>query len=49
MFMKWKSVDPENFTYPVLGEALRKESLKLFNDYVEEVHRAENTIEFSML
>ena len=48
MFMKWRSVDPENFTYPVLGEALRRESQKLFNDYVEEVHRAENTIEFSL-
>ena len=38
-------MDPENFTYHVLGEALRRESQKLFNDYVEEVHRVENKID----
>ena len=42
-------MDPENFTYPVLGEALGRESQKLFNDYVEEVHRAENTIDSAAL
>ena len=37
MFQQWKSADPKNFTYIVLGDALRKESLELFNDYVEKV------------
>ena len=37
MFQHWKSVDPMNFTYNVLGDALRKESMKLFNEYVEKV------------
>ena len=32
-----ESVDPKNFTYIVLGDALRKESLELFNEYVEKV------------
>lgn len=37
MFQHWKSVDPENFTYITLGEALQKESTKLFNEYVKMV------------
>lgn len=37
MFQHWKSVDPENFNYITLGEALRKESMELFNEYVEKV------------
>ena len=41
MFLKWRSVDPDNYTYPVLGEALRRESMELFNEFVKEVHRAE--------
>ena len=41
MFLKWRSVDPENYTYPVLGEALRRESMELFNEFVREVHRVE--------
>ena len=45
MFMRWRCMDPENFTYHVLGEALRRVSQKLFNDYVEEVHRVENKID----
>ena len=46
MFKKWRSTDPGNFTYHVLGEALRREGqVKLFNEYVEEVHRVENTID----
>ena len=39
MFMYWRSVDPENFTYIVLGDALRKENLELFNEYVKKVHK----------
>ena len=42
MFLKWKSVDPENYVYSVLGAALREESQELFNSYVKEVHRVEN-------
>ena len=49
MFLRWKAVDPENYTYPVLGEALRKESQELYNDYVKEVHRVENKITFPSL
>jgi hypothetical protein len=41
MLLKWKSVAPESYSYPVLGEALRQESLELFNAYVKEVHRVE--------
>ena len=37
MFLHWRSVDPENFTYIVLGDALRKENLELFNEYMKEV------------
>jgi hypothetical protein len=38
MFLRWKAVDPGNYTYPVLGAALRKASQELYNEYVEEVH-----------
>ena len=44
MFLRLRAVDPENYTYPVLGEALRKESQELYSDYVKEVHRVENKI-----
>ena len=44
MFLRLRAVDPENYTYPVLGEALRKESQELYNDYVKEVHRVEYKI-----
>ena len=47
MFLRWKAVDPENYTYPVLGEALRKESQELYNDYVKEVNRIENVNNYS--
>ena len=33
-----RATDPDNYTYPVLGYALQKESQELFNDYVKEVH-----------
>ena len=44
MFLRWKAVYPQNYTYPVLGEALRKESKELYNDYVKQVHRVEGKI-----
>jgi hypothetical protein len=47
MFMRWKETDPGNYTYLVLGEALKKESQELFNEYVKEVHRVENNISVS--
>ena len=49
VFEMESSIDPENYTYPVLGEALRKESQELYNDYVKEVHRVENKITFPSL
>jgi hypothetical protein len=42
MFLKWKAMDPDNYKYPVLGQALRKESQELYNEYVKEVHRVES-------
>ena len=44
MFLRWKAVYPTNYTYPVLGEALRKESRELYNDYVKQVHTVEEKI-----
>lgn len=49
MFMLWKSRYPENFTYPVLGGALREESQELFHDYVKVVNDIENNIDFPAL
>ena len=45
MFLRWKESDPENYTYPVLGDALRKESPELYYEFVKEVHQVENKIE----
>ena len=46
MFLKFKSIDPQSYTYPVLGEALRRESQELFNEFVKEVHRVEDEVSF---
>ena len=46
MFLKWKSVNPENSTYSVLGEALRRESQELFNAFMKEVHGMDNEQRF---
>jgi hypothetical protein len=45
MFLRWKAVDPGNYTYPVLGDVLRKESQELYNEYVKEIHRVESSID----
>lgn len=45
MFMQWKSEYPESFTYPVLGEALRRESLELFQKFVKEVQTFDSDID----
>ena len=47
MFLRWRETDPENYTYPVLGQALKKESLELYNEYVREVHHVENSTELN--
>lgn len=44
MFMQWKSMDPDNYNYLVLGEALKKESEELYSKYEKEIERVENTI-----
>ena len=41
MFMKWKTVDPDNYNYVVLGEALKKENRELYNEYLKEVQQVE--------
>ena len=38
MFLRWKESDPENYMYPVLGDALQNESQELYNEFVEKVH-----------
>ena len=45
MFLRWKESDPENYTYPVLGDALQNESQELYNEFVEKVEcvRVETT------
>jgi hypothetical protein len=42
MFMRWKDVHAENYTYRVLGAALLKESQALYIEYVKEVCQLEN-------
>ena len=42
MFMRWKAMNAENYTYRVLGSALLKESQALYIEYVNEVHHLEN-------
>ena len=37
MFVRWKELDPKNYTYAVLGSALGKESQELYEKFVEEV------------
>ena len=44
MFMKWKASDPDNYNYVVLGEALKKENPELYNEYLKEVERVEETL-----
>ena len=44
MFQRWKAVDPENYTYPVLGDALLKEDAGIHKEFVEEVQREENAL-----
>ena len=43
MFLRWKESDPENYTYPVLGDALQNENQELYNEFVDEVHRVATT------
>ena len=38
---------PESYTYRVLGEALRRESQEVFNEFVKEVYRVETNIDMS--
>ena len=38
-------MSPESYTYPVLGEALRRESQEVFNEFVKEVYRVETNID----
>ena len=38
MFMKWKSLYPENYSYQVLGNALREEDPGLFEEFVKKVY-----------
>ena len=47
MLIRCRVIDPQNFTYPVLGDALQKAiiSTELFDDYVKEVHRLENILD----
>ena len=40
-------MSPESYTCPVLGEALRRESQELFNEFVKEVYRVEANIDLS--
>ena len=47
MFVRWRTVSPESYTYPVLGEVLRRESQELFNEFVKEVYKVETNIELS--
>jgi hypothetical protein len=43
MFLRWKESDPENYTYPVLGDALQRESQVLYNEFVDEVRQVATT------
>ena len=43
MFLRWKESDPENYTYPVLGDALQRESQELYNEFVDEVRQVATT------
>ena len=47
MFVRWRAVSPESYTYPVLGEALRRESQEVFNEFVKKVYRVETNIDLS--
>ena len=47
MFVRWRAVSPESYTYPVLGEALKRESQELLNEFVKEVYRVETNIDLS--
>ena len=47
MCVKWRAVSPESYTYPVLGEALRRESQELLNEFVKEVYKVETNIDLS--
>ena len=40
-------MSPESYTYPVLGEALRRESQELYSEFVKEVYRVETNIDLS--
>ena len=41
MFLKWKAIDPKNYTYTVLGDALRRESQELYQEFVNEVQKSD--------
>ena len=49
MFLEWKESDPENYTYPVLGDALQRESQELYYEFVDEVYEVENKMSTSSL
>ena len=39
MFVRWRTLDPKNYTYFFLGEALKRESQELYEEFVKEVER----------
>ena len=47
VFVRLRAVSPESYTCPVLGEALRRESQEVFNEFVKEVYRVETNINLS--
>ena len=39
MFVRWRTLEPNNYTYIFLGEALERESQNLIEEFVKEVER----------
>ena len=48
MFVLWKSRFPENYTYSVLGNALKKENKEIYCKYENEVFQVENDPDLSV-
>ena len=44
MLLRWREMDPHNYNYHVLGDALLKEDTGFYAELVEEVHGKEKTL-----
>ena len=42
MLLRWREMDPQNYNYHVLGDALLRENIELYAKFVDEVHRQES-------